>query len=78
VAVQFDQEIDCSGLACPMPVVRTKRAIDSMQVGQVLKMTATDPGSVSDLTAWAASTGHELLTHEQAGNKYIFFVRKTK
>ncbi|MHB1132849.1 MAG: sulfurtransferase TusA family protein [Chloroflexota bacterium] len=74
----FNQELDCSGLACPMPIVKTKRAIDGMQIGQVLKMVSTDPGSVSDMDAWTAKTGHELVAHEEQGQKHVFYVRKTK
>ena len=78
MSVSFDQEIDCSGLACPMPIIRTKIATDGMQVGQVLKMTATDPGSISDMKAWTARTGHELLAQEQEDGKYVFFIKKSK
>jgi len=70
--------LDNSGLACPLPIIKTKKAIDGMQVGQVLKMIATDPGSVSDVQAWASKTGHELLKYEQEGEKFIFYIRKTK
>ncbi len=73
-----DVTLDNSGLSCPMPIIKTKKAIDSMQIGQVLKMIATDPGSVSDVQAWVNKTGHELLKHEQDGDKYIFYIRKTK
>ncbi|HAR35733.1 MAG TPA: hypothetical protein DCR87_02270, partial [Acidobacteria bacterium] len=66
------------GLACPMPIIKTKKVIDGMQVGQVLKMIATDPGSVSDVQAWVKKTGHELLQHQQEGNQYIFYIRKAK
>jgi tRNA 2-thiouridine synthesizing protein A len=75
---KFDQTLDCTGLTCPMPILKTKKAIDAMQVGQVLKMIATDPGSVPDMNAWTAKTGHQLLSHEQDGDQYIFFVKKTK
>ncbi|MFN2148476.1 MAG: sulfurtransferase TusA family protein [Anaerolineales bacterium] len=75
---KFDQMLDCSGLNCPMPILKTKKAVDGMQVGQVLKMIATDPGSVPDMNAWTTRTGHELLSHEQDGDKYIFFVKKAK
>jgi tRNA 2-thiouridine synthesizing protein A len=74
----FDQVLDCTGLTCPMPILKTKKAIDAMQVGQVLKMIATDPGSVPDMNAWSAKTGHELLSHSQDGEKFIFFVKKSK
>ena len=73
-----NQTADFSGLACPMPILKTKKAIDSMQVGQVLKMIATDPGSVSDMNAWAKRTGHELLGQEQEGDKFIFYIKKSK
>ena len=75
---KFDQTLDCRGLNCPMPILKTKKAVDGMQLGQVLKMIATDPGSVPDMTAWTNKTGHELLSHEQDGDKYIFYVKKTK
>ena len=75
---QFDQELDCSGLACPMPILKTKKAVDALQLGQVLKMIATDPGSLPDVQAWTSKTGHELLSHEQYGNKFIFYIKKTK
>jgi tRNA 2-thiouridine synthesizing protein A len=75
---KFDQELDCSGLACPMPILKTKKTVDGMQVGQVLKMIATDPGSIPDVQAWTSKTGHELLEHQQSGEKYIFYIKKTK
>jgi tRNA 2-thiouridine synthesizing protein A len=78
MSIAHDQVLDCSGLACPMPVLRTKKTIDSMQVGQVLKMIATDPGSKPDMDAWASKTGHELLASEQDGGKFIFYIKKTK
>ncbi len=76
--IQEDQFLDCTGLACPMPILRTKKAVDALKVGQVLKMIATDPGSVPDVTAWSQKTGHELLSHEQTGKSYTFYIRKTK
>ncbi len=73
-----DQIEDASDLACPMPIIKTKQALERMKVGQILKMISTDPGSVSDMKAWTAKTGHELLGHEESGDQYIFYVRKTK
>jgi tRNA 2-thiouridine synthesizing protein A len=75
---EFDQELDCSGLVCPMPVVETKKAIDRLQLGQVLKMISTDPGSLPDIEAWTARTSHQLLSHETDGNKYVFYIKKAK
>jgi tRNA 2-thiouridine synthesizing protein A len=78
MSFNFDQELDCSGLSCPMPILKTKKAVDKLEVGQVLKMTATDPGSVPDINAWTAKTGHELLGHEEDGGAFIFYIKKTK
>ena len=73
-----DQTLDCSGMACPMPILKTKKAIDSLQIGQVLKMIATDPGSTADIDAWTKKTGHELVASEQDGGKFIFYIKRTK
>ncbi|MCI4445984.1 MAG: sulfurtransferase TusA family protein [Candidatus Aminicenantes bacterium] len=73
-----DVTLDNSGLACPMPIIKTKKAVDGMKIGEILKMIATDPGSVSDVQAWVNKTGHELLKHEVEGDKYIFYIRKSK
>jgi len=76
MANTFDQELDCSGLACPMPILKTKKAVDALQTGQVLKMTATDPGSLPDIEAWTSKTGNELVSHEQDGPKFVFYIKK--
>jgi tRNA 2-thiouridine synthesizing protein A len=73
--MQFDQELDARGLACPMPIVKTKKALAGMGAGKVLKIVATDPGSVSDMKAFAEATGHELLASDALGKEYVFFVR---
>jgi tRNA 2-thiouridine synthesizing protein A len=78
MSISFDQSLDCSGMACPMPIIKTKKAVDGLQIGQVLKMTATDPGSVSDIDAWTQKTGHELVGKEQSGGNYIFYIKRTK
>lgn len=76
--VDVAQELDCKGLGCPLPIIKTKKAIDGLEVGQVLKMMATDPGSVNDMAAWVAKTGHELVDSGQDGNVFSYFIRKTK
>jgi tRNA 2-thiouridine synthesizing protein A len=76
--IKPDQVLDCSGLSCPMPIIKTKKAIDALQLGQVLEMIATDPGSKSDMDAWTKKTGHELLGSTQENGKFIFFIKKTK
>jgi tRNA 2-thiouridine synthesizing protein A len=76
--IKEDQILDCSGLACPMPILKTKKAVDALKMGQVLKMVSTDAGSIPDVTAWTNKTGHELLSHEESGGKFTFYIRKTK
>jgi len=71
-----DRRIDCTGLFCPMPIVKTREAIGQMAVGQVLEMLADDPASEADLTSWARITGHDLLTVAREGAVFRFAVRK--
>lgn len=78
MSVTPDQTLDCSGLACPMPILKTKKAVDALEIGQVLKMIATDPGATSDIEAWTQKTGHELVASENEGEKFIFFIKRTK
>ena len=78
MTVSPDQVLDCSGMACPMPILKTKKAIDGLQIGQVLKMIATDPGSTSDMDAWTQKTGHQLVGSEQENGKFVFFIKKMK
>lgn len=73
--IQFDKELDCSGLSCPLPIVKTKKAISELNTGQVLKMISTDPGSNADMDSWANRTGHEIVKSEENDGKYIFFVK---
>jgi len=78
VDVKADKVLDCTGLLCPMPVVKTKKAMNDLEVGQVLEMIATDPGSIPDMEAWAKQTQHELLVAEELdGGKFRFLIRKT-
>ena len=72
-----NKELDCKGLLCPMPVVKTKKAIKDMAVGEVLEMISTDPGSMPDMQAWAKQTGHELLESKDEGDTFRFFIKKT-
>lgn len=73
-----DKVLDCTGLLCPIPVVRTAKAIREIAVGQVLRMIATDPGSVPDMQAWSRQTGHELIDHHTEGATFIFHFRRKK
>lgn len=69
-------ELDCKGLNCPLPILKTKKAIDGMQSGEVLKMIATDPGSVNDMASWANRTGNEVVEHVEEGGSHTFYIRK--
>lgn len=68
--------LDAKGLACPMPIVKTKKAINELQSGQVLEIHVTDKGAKADLTAWAKSTGNVLLKHEEESNVLKFWIKK--
>ena len=75
-SLMIDRVLDCSGLACPLPIFKTKKAIDEMPVGSVLQVISTDPGSPSDMDAWTRKTGHHLLRSELQGTKYVFYIEK--
>ena len=73
---EFDNEINCEGLNCPLPILKTKKAIDGMLSGQILKMTSTDPGSASDVDSWSKRTGNNLVTHAEDGGVHTFVIKK--
>ena len=72
----FDKELDARGLNCPLPILRAKKALNEMQPGQVLKIVATDPGSVKDFQAFSKQTGNELLSHAEAQKEFTFFMKR--
>jgi tRNA 2-thiouridine synthesizing protein A len=76
--IKEDLVLDCTGLLCPLPVVKTSKAIKSLQIGQVLKMIATDPGAPPDMEAWSRQTGNALLLSLQEGDKFVFYIRRLK
>lgn len=78
IGYTIDQRLDCQGLNCPLPVIKTKKAIERMAIGQVLEMVSTDPGSKPDMAAWAKSTGHELLDVKEGPGVFTFYIRKAK
>lgn len=73
---RVDKYVDCKGLSCPMPIVKTKRAIDEMQPGQVLEVAATDPGSVADVKSWALRTGHQFLGTLEESGLFRHYIRR--
>ncbi len=73
----FDQELDASGLNCPLPILRAKKALGTLEAGQVLRIIATDPGSVKDFEAFAKQTGNELMESGEEGGKFVFLIKKS-
>src|ERR1700693_3777443 len=74
--IRFDRELDARGLNCPLPILRTKKSLNDMATGQVLKIVATDPGSVRDFQAFSRQTGNQLLLSNESGGEYLFMMRK--
>jgi tRNA 2-thiouridine synthesizing protein A len=68
--------LDLKGLSCPMPIVKTAKAIKDLRSGELIEVLATDPGSVPDFAAWAKSTGNEMVEQTVDGAVYRFVVRK--
>ena len=73
----FDSELDASGLNCPLPILRAKKALAGLEAGQVLHIIATDPGSVKDFEAFAKQTGNELMSSGEEGGKFVFLIKKS-
>jgi tRNA 2-thiouridine synthesizing protein A len=74
--MNFDKDLDVRGLNCPLPILRAKKALNEMQSGQVLRIVATDPGSVKDFEAFCKQTGNELLTHSESDKEQTFFMKR--
>jgi len=72
----FDQELDASGLNCPLPILRAKKALGALEAGQVLRIVATAPGSVKDFEAFAKPPGNELMESGEEGGKFVFLIKK--
>jgi len=75
-AIAFDKELDTKGLNCPLPILRAKKALAELTSGQVLKIVATDPGSVRDFQAFARQTGNELLAQEAQDKLFVHFLKR--
>ncbi len=72
----FDEELDASGLNCPLPILRAKKSLSGMASGKVLHIIATDPGSVKDFEAFARQTGNELMESKEEGGKFHFLIKR--
>jgi TusA-related sulfurtransferase len=76
--MQADESLDCFGLMCPMPIIKTAQAFKKMKIGQVLEIVATDKGIKQDMPAWCKITGNECLAFEDKGEEIKVYVKKTK
>ncbi|MCG2585678.1 sulfurtransferase TusA family protein [Massilia sp. TS11] len=74
--MEFDRDLDARGLNCPLPILKAKKTLAEMQSGEVLRITATDTGSVRDFQAFAKQTGNALLGHTQNGYEFVFLLRR--
>ncbi|HTQ74465.1 MAG TPA: sulfurtransferase TusA family protein [Burkholderiales bacterium] len=76
MTTNFDKDLDVRGLNCPLPILRAKKALTDLKGGQVLRVLATDPGSVKDFQAFARQTGNQLLSHTEEDKVFTFFMKK--
>ena len=74
--MNFDKELDARGLSCPLPILKTKKSLNELASGQVLKIVATDPGSVKDMEAFANQTGHALVESSTEDKAFVFYMKK--
>ncbi|MFF2876067.1 sulfurtransferase TusA family protein [Gottfriedia sp. NPDC057991] len=74
--MKITKVLDAKGLACPMPIVKTKKAMNVIESGEVIEIHATDKGAKNDLSAWAKSGGHELLKYEEDNDIFKFWIKK--
>ena len=74
--MQAQKELDTRGLNCPLPILKAKKALADMRSGEVLKIVATDPGSMRDFQAFARQTGNELVEQESSNDEFIHFLRR--
>ncbi len=75
--IQANQTLDTKGMSCPIPILKTKKALDAMARDQILKVLTTDPGSQKDMPAWANRTGNVILRVDQAPGVFTFYIQKT-
>lgn len=73
----FNQKLDASGLNCPLPILKAKKQLNSLETGEVLYIVSTDSGSVKDFDAFCKQTGHNLLESSEADGKYHFYIKKS-
>jgi len=76
--IKISETLNAKNLSCPLPILKTKKAIESIEVGEYLEVLATDPGSITDFQAWSKSTGHELVSHSEDKGIYRYIIKRTK
>jgi tRNA 2-thiouridine synthesizing protein A len=70
------QKLDTRGLSCPLPILRTRKAINQMESGELVEVTATDPGSIKDMEAFCKQTGNRLMSSSETDNSFVFVIEK--
>jgi tRNA 2-thiouridine synthesizing protein A len=75
--IKFDQLLDAKGMSCPLPILKTKKAVETLSKDQVLKVETTDAGSKNDMASWAKRTGNKIIKMEEGAGTYTFFIKKT-
>jgi len=76
--LKVDMELDLKGLLCPLPMVRVSQSITKVDIGGVIRATATDPASLADIPSWARTTGNEIIKQERDGKEIIFYIKRQK
>ena len=76
MTVTVARTLDCKGLSCPLPILRTAQAVRTLAAGDLIEVLATDPGSVKDFAAWSKVTGNEIVESDQAGGVFRFLLKK--
>jgi tRNA 2-thiouridine synthesizing protein A len=71
------EKLDARGMNCPLPILKTRKAINQMIIGEILEVTSTDPGSVKDMASFCEQTGNRLVSSNEANNSYVFLIEKS-
>lgn len=75
--IKVDQVLDAKGMSCPLPILKTKKAVETLSKDQVLKVETTDPGSKNDMASWAKRTGNQIVKVEEGSGTFTFYIKKT-
>jgi tRNA 2-thiouridine synthesizing protein A len=77
IEIKVDQILDAKGMSCPLPILKTKKAVEALSKNQVLKVVTTDPGSKNDMASWVKRSGNEIVNVEEGSGTFTFFIKKT-